>query len=312
VRLQPGSRWARDIETAIEECDAFVAVMTEHSRSSDWVQREINLAQELDKPIVPLLVDGRCFLSLRDYQYEKVDYQTMPSRHFATQLARAKTAEGEKRTTETDHHLGLVATSDEPRINVAAHQIRAGTMAGPPSVQIGAAGIIQRGADVLHSPGRWFDLPRESALAEETVERLGSALVHVQRLHRFRKGIGLAAPQLGLSLAAAVVRPIGAREPIVLLNPRVVAASAETDEQFEGCLSFFDVRGLVARPLRLTVESATIAGERIRVTYEQAVARLVAHEIDHLNGQLYTDRMSADAPLVPVTQYDQADQPWVY
>ncbi|GAA0902594.1 peptide deformylase [Virgisporangium aurantiacum] len=181
-----------------------------------------------------------------------------------------------------------------------------------PSVRMAAAGIIQRGAEVLHSPGRWFDLPRESALAEETVERLGSALVHVQRLHRFRKGIGLAAPQLGLSLAAAVVRPIGAREPIVLLNPRVVAASAETDEQFEGCLSFFDVRGLVARPLRLTVESATIAGERIRVTYEQAVARLVAHEVDHLNGQLYTDRMSADAPLVPVTQYDQADQPWVY
>ena len=181
-----------------------------------------------------------------------------------------------------------------------------------PSVRMAAAGIIQRGAEVLHAPGRWFDLPRESALAEETVERLGSALVHVQRLHRFRKGIGLAAPQLGLSLAAAVVRPVGAREPIVLLNPRVVAASADTDEQFEGCLSFFDVRGLVGRPLRLTVESATIAGERIRVTYEQAVARLVAHEVDHLNGQLYTDRMSADAPLVPVTQYDQADQPWVY
>jgi peptide deformylase len=175
-----------------------------------------------------------------------------------------------------------------------------------------AAGIIQRGADVLQSPGRWFDLPREAALAEETIERLGLALVHVARLHRFRKGIGLAAPQLGLSLAAAVVRPVGAREPIVLLNPRVVAASAETDEQFEGCLSFFDVRGLVARPLRLTVENSLISGERIRVTYEQAVARLVAHEIDHLNGQLYTDRMPEDAPLVPVTQYDQADQPWVY
>jgi peptide deformylase len=181
-----------------------------------------------------------------------------------------------------------------------------------PSVRMAAAGIIQRGADVLHSPGRWFELPREATLAEETIERLGLALVHVARLHRFRKGIGLAAPQLGLSVAAAVVRPVGAREPIVLLNPRVVAASAETDEQFEGCLSFFDVRGLVARPLRLTVENALISGERIRVTYEQGVARLVAHEIDHLNGQLYTDRMPADAPLVPVTQYDQADQPWVY
>jgi peptide deformylase len=182
----------------------------------------------------------------------------------------------------------------------------------PPSVRMAAAGIIQRGASVLHVPGRWFDLPREAALAEETIERLNRALAHVVGLHQFRKGIGLAAPQLGLSVSAAVIRPVGAREPIVLLNPRVVATSAETDEQFEGCLSFFDVRGLVGRPLRVTVESALINGQRIRVTHEQAVARLVAHEVDHLNGQLYTDRMPTGAPLVPVTQYDQADQPWVY
>jgi peptide deformylase len=98
----------------------------------------------------------------------------------------------------------------------------------------------------------------------------------------------------------------------VLLNPRVVATSPDNDEQFEGCLSFFDVRGLVARPLRLTVESALLDGTRIRVTYEQAVARLVAHEIDHLDGMLYTDRMPTGAPLVPVAQYDQSGQPWVY
>lgn len=181
-----------------------------------------------------------------------------------------------------------------------------------PSGLMSAAGIVQRGADVLHSPGRWFDLPREARLAQETVERLGEALGHVAGLHRFRKGIGLAAPQLGLPLAAALVRPAGAREPIVLLNPRVVAASVESDEQFEGCLSFFDVRGLVARSLRLTVECALPSGERIRVSYEQAVARLVAHEVDHLEGRLYTDRMPADAPLVPVTQYEQTGQPWVY
>jgi peptide deformylase len=181
-----------------------------------------------------------------------------------------------------------------------------------PSVRMAAAGIVQRGADVLQTAGRWFDLPREAALAQETLDRLERALTRVAGLHRFRKGIGLAAPQLGLVLAAALVRPVGAREPIMLLNPRVVGASAETDEQFEGCLSFFDVRGLVARPLRLTVESSLPDGERIRVTYEQAVARLVAHEIDHLDGRLYTDRMAAEAPLVPVTQYDQADQPWVY
>jgi peptide deformylase len=181
-----------------------------------------------------------------------------------------------------------------------------------PSVRMAAAGIIQRGADVLTTPGRWFELPAEAALAADTLDRLGVALTHVAGLHRFRKGIGLAAPQLGLSLAAAMVRPVGAREPIVLLNPRVVAASPETDEQFEGCLSFFDVRGLVARSLRVTVECALLDGERLRITYEQAVARLVAHEIDHLDGLLYTDRMPPGAPLVPITKYDQTGQPWVY
>jgi peptide deformylase len=182
----------------------------------------------------------------------------------------------------------------------------------PPSARMAAAGIVQRGADVLRVPGRWLDLPRESALAEETVERLDRVLNHVAGLHRFRKGMGLAAPQLGLSLAAAVVRPPGAREPIVLINPRVVTAAAETDEQFEGCLSFFDVRGMVARPLRLVVESALLYGERIRVTYELALARLVAHEIDHLDGQLYTDRMPPGAPLVPLAEYDQTGRPWRY
>jgi peptide deformylase len=181
-----------------------------------------------------------------------------------------------------------------------------------PSARMAEAGIVQRGADVLQTAGRWFDLPREAALAQETLDRLEQALMRVAGLHRFRKGIGLAAPQLGLALSAALVRPVGAREPITLLNPRVVGVSQETDEQFEGCLSFFDVRGLVARPLRLTVESSLLDGERIRVTYEQAVARLVAHEIDHLDGRLYIDRMGAEAPLVPITQYDQADQPWVY
>jgi peptide deformylase len=134
----------------------------------------------------------------------------------------------------------------------------------------------------------------------------------VAELHRFNKGIWLAAPQIGASMAAAQVRPAGAREPIVLINPRVVAASVESDEQFEGCLSFFDVRGMVARPLRLTVESALLTGERIRVSYERAVARLVAHEVDHLEGRLYTDRMPPGAPLVPITQYEQTGQPWVY
>ena len=65
--------------------------------------------------------------------------------------------------------------------------------------------------------------------------------------------MGLAAPQINIGRAAAVIRtPDG--ETITLLNPRICDESAETDEQYEGCLSFFEVRGMVPRPLAIEVE----------------------------------------------------------
>ncbi|MGW7577636.1 peptide deformylase [Streptomyces sp. NPDC054765] len=70
---------------------------------------------------------------------------------------------------------------------------------------------------------------------------------------------------------------------VVLLNPRITDRSDETDEQFEGCLSFFDVRGLVPRPLKITVETTALAGETVTTVYERGLARLVHHEIDHLD-----------------------------
>jgi peptide deformylase len=110
-----------------------------------------------------------------------------------------------------------------------------------------------------------------------------------------------------------VVRP---SEPdaqaIVLLNPRVVDAAADVDEQYEGCLSFFDVRGMVARPLWIEVESALPNGTHLSRRYERGLARLVAHEIDHLDGRLYVDRMRAGAPLLPVEEYQETGRPWRY
>jgi peptide deformylase len=176
-----------------------------------------------------------------------------------------------------------------------------------------AVGIVQRGADVLGTPARPFDLPRQELVARGVVYRLFAVLDRVGALHPFSKGIGLAAPQLNLGWAAAVVRPSDRDvQPIVLLNPRVLEISAESDEQYEGCLSFFDVRGLVGRPLWIEVESALPDGTRVIKRYERALARLVLHEIDHLDGRLYVDRMPAGAPLVPVDQYQETGRPWRY
>ncbi|MEU4772803.1 peptide deformylase [Micromonospora sp. NPDC023644] len=182
-----------------------------------------------------------------------------------------------------------------------------------PSDRMRGIGIVQRGADLLRQPARPFDLPREEQAARDVADRLAATLVRLDELHPFRKGVGIAAPQLGLNRAVAVVRPPDrSADPVVLLNPRVVDASPDSDEQYEGCLSFFDHRGLVPRPLRLDVEHAQYDGSRIITSFEFGMARLVAHEIDHLEGRLYVDRMAPGVPLVPVEEYRETGRPWRY
>jgi peptide deformylase len=176
-----------------------------------------------------------------------------------------------------------------------------------------AVGIVQRGAEILRMPARPFDLPRQELVARGVVSRLFAVLDRVGALHPFRKGMGLAAPQLNLGWAAAVVRPSDPdAQPIILLNPRVLETSVESDEQYEGCLSFFDVRGKVNRPLWIEVEGTLPNGTQMINRYERALARLVLHEIDHLDGRLYADRMPPGSLLVPVEEYEETGQPWRY
>ncbi|MEU8952589.1 peptide deformylase [Streptomyces sp. NPDC048489] len=107
----------------------------------------------------------------------------------------------------------------------------------------------------------------------------------IAQVHPFAKGMGIAAPQIGIGRAAAVVQPpADGASAIVLLNPRVTDADDELDAQFEGCLSFFDVRGLVPRPLRITVDTTIPDGTTVTTVYEPGPARLIAHEIDTLTG----------------------------
>jgi peptide deformylase len=185
-----------------------------------------------------------------------------------------------------------------------------------PSDLMTEIGIVQRGAPVLERPARWFDLPDQAALAQDVVTRLLDTLDRVSAVHEFGKGMGLAAPQLGIGWAAAVVRAPaghpGEPGPVVLLNPRIVGESVDRDDQYEGCLSFFDVRGLVPRPLVIELEHADLSGARTVTTFTKGMARLIAHEVDHLGGLLYSDRMPTDGQLIPVEQYDEQGRPWQY
>jgi hypothetical protein len=87
------------------------------------------------------------------------------------------------------------------------------------------------------------------------------------------------------------------------LDPHVIEKSADTDEQHEWCWSFFDVRGKVARSLGIHVAHQDVDGTPRITSSGEAVARLVAHEVDHLHGVLYVDRMPPGACTVRVGDY---------
>ncbi|MGX1779235.1 peptide deformylase [Nocardia brasiliensis] len=181
----------------------------------------------------------------------------------------------------------------------------------PPSQVMAGLGIVQEGDPLLREVARSFDLPAEAEDARRVVTELQSAASRVAQAHTFSKGMGLAAPQIGIGRAASIVRtPEG--DWITLFNPRIVEMSGESDEQYEGCLSYFDLRGKVPRPMSITVEHTDIDG-RTRITeFVQGVARLVAHEVDHLEGVLYLDRMRPGVEPIPVEQYRGTGSAWNY
>jgi peptide deformylase len=176
-----------------------------------------------------------------------------------------------------------------------------------------AAGIVQDGDPLLHQPAARFQLPGEAGEAEAVIASLFAALHRAAEQHVFSKGMGVAAPQIGIPRAAAIVIPPDpGAEPVVMLNPQVIGESAQYDEQYEGCLSFFDVRGLVPRPLHIEVTCARPDGQQHVLSLDNALARLAAHEIDHLNGLLYTSRMREGTGPVPVSEYRGTGHAWAY
>jgi peptide deformylase len=152
--------------------------------------------------------------------------------------------------------------------------------------------IIQHGDPILTTPTARLRLPQEAPLAREIVRELRRKADEVQRVHEFKTGMGLAAPQIGIARSVAVFRPHDGPE-VVLINPRVVFSEPEEDdwtEDSEGCLSFFDGRYLVRRPSFLIVVHRAPDGTRRSSTFERGRhARDVMHEIDHLSGRLCRD-----------------------
>lgn len=107
------------------------------------------------------------------------------------------------------------------------------------------------------------------------------------------EGIGLAGPQVGVDRRVIVVdvREEGT-SPLALINPRIVESAADTDKADEGCLSIPGVSGVVERPTGVVVEALSDSGEPVRIEAEGLLGRCLQHEVDHLDGVLFVDRLS--------------------
>lgn len=109
------------------------------------------------------------------------------------------------------------------------------------------------------------------------------------------QGIGLAAPQVGVSKRVTVIDLSMGKEPkdkLVLINPEVISSAGKLYEE-EGCLSFPDIREKVVRAAKVRIRAQDEKGKWFEMDGEELLSRCFQHEIDHLNGILFLSRMSA-------------------
>jgi len=109
------------------------------------------------------------------------------------------------------------------------------------------------------------------------------------------RGVGLAGTQVGTLQRVFVFQPTEEDEPRALVNPVLVATSEVTLSETEGCLSLQGVTIPVERPVKVTIEGKDEKGEDVRLELEEHAARVVQHELDHLDGILILDRTTAEA-----------------
>jgi len=137
-------------------------------------------------------------------------------------------------------------------------------------------------------------LRRRAEPITEIDEEVVKLVDHMAETMYSAPGIGLAATQVGVS-KQVLVADIAPRRPeselIVLINPEIVAAEGEVIFE-EGCLSVPDYQAEVKRHEKVTVRGLNLKGEEVEIEAEGLLAVVLQHEIDHLNGMLFIDRLS--------------------
>jgi peptide deformylase len=144
--------------------------------------------------------------------------------------------------------------------------------------------LMRYGADVLHAP---------AAVVTEVTPEIDRLIIDMVETMYAAPGIGLAAPQVGVPLRILVIDLSIGRDPkglITMINPEFVQRDGMQLEE-EGCLSVPGFNATVVRPLRAVVKGLDREGHPQQIEAEGLLARAFQHEIDHLDGMLFVDRL---------------------
>ena len=141
--------------------------------------------------------------------------------------------------------------------------------------------IREEGDEILRKKSR--EVEKIDDRIKELIEDM------IETMHKYN-GVGLAAVQVGILKRIIVIDLYDGKEPLRLINPVIVKAKGEQEVE-EGCLSFPNKYAKLIRPAEVTVEAMDSNGKKIKIHAKELLAQALAHEIDHLNGIVFTDLM---------------------
>lgn len=141
--------------------------------------------------------------------------------------------------------------------------------------------IRENGDEILRKKAR------EVEVVDDKIRQILEDMV--ETMHQFN-GVGLAGPQIGILKRLVVIDIYDDNGPIKLVNPKIIETKGEQEVE-EGCLSFPNQYAKLVRPAQAVVEAQDENGETIRIEAEGLLAQALSHEIDHLEGVLFVDKM---------------------
>ena len=128
---------------------------------------------------------------------------------------------------------------------------------------------------------------REVEIIDDKIQQLIDDMI--ETMHKYN-GVGLAAVQVGILKRVVVIDTYEDDGPIALINPVILKTKGEREVE-EGCLSFPNKFAKVIRPEEVTAEYTDRNGKRIKVKAKELLAQAICHELDHLDGEVFVDKM---------------------